>query len=102
MLDKISDICDISPKAGKTMRVMLSLLAVIHILACLWWLWVVLGMTEAEIYEFLDSQPWGSQRGGVGHVHDIYLTPPKTMITYLGLKQTDTAFIGGVHQRPSC
>ena len=27
----------------------------------------------------------------------MYLTPPKTMITYLGLKQTDTAFIGEVH-----
>ena len=82
MLDKISDICDISPKAGKTMRVMLSLLAVIHILACLWWLWVVLGMTEAEIYEFLDSQPWGSQRGEVGHVHDIH-TPAGRFDTYV-------------------
>ena len=72
ILDLIADVCDISPKAGKTFKVMMSLLAVIHILACLWWLMVVLGMTEDEIYAFLDAQPWGSQFGDEGHVHKIH------------------------------
>ena len=55
----LMDYMNISPKQGKTMKLMITLVMTIHFAACVWWLWKVIGMHLNEIEDFLDKQSWG-------------------------------------------
>ena len=55
---KLCDSLNISPKAGKTFTIFLKLGIVIHVLACMWWLFKVLSSREEDVYDFLEAQPW--------------------------------------------
>ena len=59
IINLLMDYWNISPKQGKTFKVMVMLVMTIHILGCMWWLWKVLGMTLDEVNDFLDAQAWG-------------------------------------------
>ena len=59
LLAYFMDYWNISPMQGKYFKLMVMLLLSIHVVACVWWLWKVLGMTTGEIEDFLDGQAWG-------------------------------------------
>jgi hypothetical protein len=59
VLTLILDSCNISPRQGKTCKVLTALLLIIHMKACVFWLWKVLGADLEDISIFLDSLPWG-------------------------------------------
>ena len=52
----VEDTFSISPRTSKTIKVLLTLTMVLHLLTCIWWLWKVLGMQEEEVLAFLDAQ----------------------------------------------
>ena len=47
--------------ASKTITLSASLMLSIHLLACGWWLWKVLGMEAQEVHAFIAGQSWGSR-----------------------------------------
>jgi len=64
------DHCGIAPQSSKTFKVALMLVMTIHLTACVWWLWKVVGMCPAhvidsklggcaELDDWLDSVKWG-------------------------------------------
>jgi CRP-like cAMP-binding protein len=64
------DHCGIAPQSSKTFKVALMLVMTIHLTACVWWLWKVVGMCPAhvidsksggcaELDDWLDSMKWG-------------------------------------------
>ena len=64
LVASLMDHWNISPKMGKTVQVLVSLLMWIHMISCAWWLWKVLAV-EADIEQvnqFLDSQPFIGDR----------------------------------------
>ena len=75
LVHQVMDHYNISPKQGKTFKVALMLIVIIHMISCLFWLWKVLAMCPLdqndpvaggceEIDSFLDSQPFdgGAER----------------------------------------
>ena len=59
LIAHLMDYWNISPKQGKTWRLMVVLVMSIHMVACAWWLWKVMGMKLDEVNDFLDAQSWG-------------------------------------------
>ena len=61
VINLLMDYLNVSPRHGKTLKVLVSLTMLIHMMACIYWLWKILGGSDLdEVNEFLDSQPWGS------------------------------------------
>jgi len=51
----------ITPRQGKTAKVLAVLIMLIHLVSCTWWLGKVLAATDpADVSGFLEAQPWGS------------------------------------------
>ena len=59
LIARLADAWDITPIAGKNLKLMVSLVLSIHLVACVWWFWKVQFMTRDELDAFLDAQPWG-------------------------------------------
>jgi len=55
----LMDYFRISPRMGKTSTVILTLIAILHVTACLVWLFKVLTSSAEEVEEFMDRLPWG-------------------------------------------
>ena len=60
----LMDYYEISPKQGKTLQVLFSLVGCVHIVACVFWFGKVLGANSDldTVNGFLESLPWGSQQ----------------------------------------
>ena len=60
IVDILSDRFNISPKGVKATGTFFQLVFVIHISGCLWWLYKVLNIKEAEeLTLFMQANPWG-------------------------------------------
>ena len=56
----LMDYWNISPKSGKTVRVMVMLCMWLHVISCSWWFWKTLSLhPDDNLDGFLDAQPWG-------------------------------------------
>jgi len=60
ILDAVTDYWMISPRLTKTAKVLGTLLLVVHIFSCAWWLWKVFDFELHQAEQFLDEQPWGN------------------------------------------
>jgi hyperpolarization activated cyclic nucleotide-gated potassium channel 2 len=59
-LDLIMDSLGITPNLGNVLKSYSTFVLMIHLLACIWWLWKVLSQTPEETLLFLDDISWGS------------------------------------------
>ena len=68
----LMDFLLISPRQGKTIKVLAVLVCLIHLLSCSWWLWKVLAADVVEVEAFLDAQPWGTSADD----NEAWVRPP--------------------------
>ena len=70
IIDTGMDYFNISPKQSKTANILVTLLFSIHAVACMFWLWKIMGysldgdgLETMRIKQFLDDQTWNTREG---------------------------------------
>jgi len=105
LVASLMDHWSISPKMSKTVQVLVTLLMSIHIIACSFWLWKVIGAEASGngqklIDEFLDSQPFIGDRADLStswgkmeaYIISIYVTTMTlTTVGYGDISASNTA-----------
>ena len=59
VIDSAMDTSGITPNVGNMVKSYGLFVLIIHILACIWWLWKVVSQSDELTHAFLDDISWG-------------------------------------------